>query len=60
MNVYMSQYKYDRIDVSEEIDIDQTSASKECKICHYWHFLDKSISFGPYLCDGCYNIMQIY
>ena len=21
-------------------------------------FLDKSFTYGPYLCDGCYNIMQ--
>ena len=21
-------------------------------------FLDKNVSYGPYLCDGCYNIMQ--
>ena len=21
-------------------------------------FLDKNFSYGPYLCDGCYNIMQ--
>ena len=26
---------YDRIDVSEGIDINKTSASKECVICHY-------------------------
>ena len=26
---------YDIIDVSEGIDIDKTSASKECDICHY-------------------------
>ena len=26
---------YDRIDVSEEIDLDKTSASKECVVCHY-------------------------
>ena len=25
---------YDRIDVSEGIDINKTSASKECDICH--------------------------
>ena len=29
---------YDRIDVFEEIDINKTSASKECDICHYWYF----------------------
>ena len=26
---------YDRIDVSEGIDVSKTSASKECDICHY-------------------------
>ena len=25
---------------------------------HYWYFLDKSFSYRPYLCNGCYNIMQ--
>ena len=27
-------------------------------LCHYWYFLDKSFSYGPYLCDRCYNMMQ--
>ena len=27
-------------------------------LSHYWYFLDKNFSYGPYLCDGCYNIMQ--
>ena len=26
--------------------------------CHYWYFLDKDFTYGPYLCDRCYNIMQ--
>ena len=26
---------YDRIDVSEGIDVNKTSESKECDICHY-------------------------
>ena len=25
----------DRIDISEAIDVNKTSASKECDICHY-------------------------
>ena len=29
---------YNRINVSEGIDINKTSASKECDICHYWYF----------------------
>ena len=27
-------------------------------LCHYRYFLDKNFSYGPYLCDGCYNITQ--
>ena len=36
---------YDRIDVSERIDVNKTSASKECDICHYWYFLNYSFKF---------------
>ena len=50
--------EYDRIDISEGIDINKTNLSKECMLCHYWYFLDKNFSYGPYLCVGCYNIMQ--
>ena len=50
--------QYDKIDVSEGIDVDKTNKSRECKICHYWYFLEKNFSYGPYLCDGWYNIMQ--
>ena len=32
--------EYDRIDISEGIDVNKTSASKECEICHYWYFKD--------------------
>ena len=50
--------EYKRIDISEEIDINKTNLSKECMLCHYWYFLDKNFSYGPYLRDGCYNITQ--
>ena len=29
---------YDRTEVSEGIDVNKTSASKECDVCHYWYF----------------------
>ena len=50
--------QYEKIDISEGIDVDKTNKSKECILCHYWYFLDKNFNYGPYLCDGCYNIMQ--
>ena len=33
--------EYDKIGVSERIDVNKTNASKECDICHYWYSLDK-------------------
>ena len=50
--------EYDRIDVSEGIDINKTSASKDCDICHYWSFLNKNFSYEPYLCNGCHGLIQ--
>ena len=38
---------YDRIDISEGIDVNKTSASKECDACHYWYFLNYSFKFQP-------------
>ena len=26
---------FDRVDVSERIDVNKTSSSKECDVCHY-------------------------
>ena len=51
--------KYERIDISEGIDVKKKKKnSKECMLCDYWFFLDNNFSYGPYLCNGCYNIMQ--
>ena len=50
--------EYDRIDISEGANVNMSNKSKECMLCHYWYFLDKNFSYGPYLCNGCYNIMQ--
>ena len=36
---------YRKIDVSEGIDINKTSISKECELCHYWHFKDVGFKF---------------
>ena len=50
--------EYERIDISERIDVDETNKSKECMLCHYCYFLDINFSYGPYLYDGCYNFSQ--
>ena len=50
--------EYYRIDISEEIDINKTNPSKECDICHYWYFLDKSFKYEPYICNDCHDLEQ--
>ena len=50
--------EYDRIDISEGIDVGKTNKSKESMFCHYWYFLNKNFSYGPYLCGSCYNMTR--
>ena len=50
---------YNRIDVSELIDIYKTSASKESNICCYWYFLNKGFKFQPYVCNRCHDLLMI-
>ena len=49
---------YERINISDEIDVNKSYESKECTLFHYWYFLDKSFSYGSYLCNGCHNMTQ--
>ena len=50
--------EYDGIDIPEGIDINKINASKECDICHYWYFLEKSFNYEQYLRNGCHDLMQ--
>ena len=50
---------YDRIDVSEGIDVNKTGASQECDICHYWYFLNYSLKFQPNVCNRCHDLLMI-
>ena len=40
---------------SEEIGINETCASKECMIFHYWYFKDIGYKFEPHVCNGCHE-----
>ena len=50
--------EYDRIDISEGIDINKTNGSKERDIYHYWYILSKNLSYKLYLCNVCHNLKQ--
>ena len=50
--------EYDGIDISERIDVNKTSAWKECDICHYWYFKDIGFKYEAYYCNGCHDLTQ--
>ena len=54
----MKKLEYDRIDVSEEVDVNKTNLLKECDICHYWYFKNIGFRYESYLCNGCHHLMQ--
>ena len=47
---------YDTIVVSERIDVNETSASKERDICHYWYFLKHSFKFQLNDCNRRHDL----
>ena len=49
---------FDRIDISERIDVHKTSASKQCNICLYWYFLNYSFKFQPNVWNGCHDLLM--
>ena len=49
---------YDKIDISKGIDVNKTSASKDCDICHFWHFKEIGFNYELYLCNGCHDLMK--
>ena len=53
----MLQYK--KIDASEGIDVNKTSASKECELCHYWFFKDVGFKFEEHVCNRCHDLLTM-
>ena len=50
---------YERINISEGVDVNKTSASKECDICHYWYFLNFSFKFQPNVYNRCHDLLRM-
>ena len=49
--------EYNRIDLSEGIDNKKfKETSRKCSLCKFYYFLDKNFNYGPYLCNGCYDM----
>ena len=45
---------FDRIDVSEGIDVNKISACKE-----YWYFLNKGFKFRPNVCNRSHDLLRM-
>ena len=50
---------FDRIDVSEGIDFDKTSASKEYGFSHYCYFLNYSFKLQRNVWNRCHNLLMV-
>ena len=50
--------EYDRINMSEGVDVNKFNGLCECIICHYWYFLEINFRFQAKLCDGYHDLLQ--
>ena len=48
-----------KIDVSEGINVNKTSASKECELFHYWFFKDVGFKFEECVCNRCHDLLTM-
>ena len=51
--------RYQKIDASEGIDVNKTSSSKECELCHYWFFKDVGFKFEEHVCNRCHDFLTM-
>ena len=50
--------QYEEISASERIDVNETSASKECELCHYLFFNDVGFRFEEHVCNKCHDLLM--
>ena len=50
--------QYEKINISEGIDINKTSTSKKCMLCHYWYFKDVGFKFELHVCSKCCDVLM--
>ena len=45
--------KYEKINASEGIDVNKTSALKECELCSHW------FKFEKHVCNRCHDLLTM-
>ena len=48
--------EYEKVDISEGIDVNKSSNSKVYSICQFRYIIDKNFNYEPYLCNGCHGM----
>ena len=51
--------QYEKIDASEGIDINKTSASKKCVLYHYLFFKNVEFKFEEHICNKCHDLLTM-
>ena len=51
--------RYQKINVSEGIDVNKTNEPKKCELCHYWFFKDVGFKFEKHVCNGCHDLLTM-
>ena len=49
---------YDKINVSQEVNIAKSNNSNKCMICHYC-FFNNEFKFQDSVCNGCHNTTNL-
>ena len=50
--------QYEKIDILKGIDINKTSTSKKCMLCHYWYYENVGFKFEVHVCNKCHDVLM--
>ena len=51
--------QYEKIVISEGIDVNKTSASKECDLCQNCFFKDIGFKYEGHVYNGCHDLLTM-
>ena len=49
----------EKINVSEGIGVNKTSAWEECELCHYWFFKDIGLKLEKHVYNKCHDLLTM-
>ena len=53
----IKKLQYERIHISDRIDTNKASASKECILFYHWYFKDIGYKFESNVCNKCHDVL---